>query len=480
MPDTIASVLAYEADLTKTIQKTILRDLFVTEDKNAHTFRVKITRAGEPVDLTGATVTGYFMRYKDRVSIPLTGTVEGSEAVLTLKDGCYSTRTMFCVTLCVALGGAKHAVFAGEGKMVLNRSDAIVDPEDVIPSVEDIIAQYDLMVSGTNAANTAAGSANTAAGNANNAASNANTATSNANAATSRANTAAAAIEGMTVSASDVSAGTPASVEITDADGVKNIHFNLRQGITGVTPNITFQVATGAAGSQVQVSQSGTPENPVVNLTIPRGDTGAVDGVDYYEGNPAALGTASPGTANGLARGDHVHPMPSATDVGAAISVDGVQADATGNVAVGAVRYGAAQELTDEQKVQALANLGINRSEVASIKKLCEAGNFAPNATVTFSDAPINYDFFIARIGYRGSAGMIQGTGATATISLSSISGAASSTTIYAVRLQGDMTGKTFTVYQSYTSTIKADSTVFATPESVNIGPIYGVRIGGA
>lgn len=337
MPDTIASVLAYEADLTKTIQKTILRDLFVTEDKNAHTFRVKITRAGEPVDLTGATVTGYFMRYKDWVSITLTGTVEGSEAVLTLKEGCYSMRTMFCVTLCVALGGAKHAVFAGEGKMVLNRSDAIADPENVIPSVEDIIAQYNLMVSGTNAANTAASSANTAAGKANTAASTANTATSNANAATSRANTAAAAIEGMTVSASDVSAGTPASVEITDDDGAKNIHFNLRQGLTGVTPNITFQVVTGAAGSQVQVSQSGTPENPVVNLTIPRGDPGAVDGVDYYEGNPAALGTASPGTANGLARGNHVHPMPSATDVGAAVSVDGVQVDENGDIPLKAV-----------------------------------------------------------------------------------------------------------------------------------------------
>lgn len=195
MPDTIASVLAYEADLTKTIQKTILRDLFVTEDKNAHTFRVKITRSGEPVDLTGATVTGYFMRYKDRISIPLTGTVEGSEAVLTLNDGCYSTRTMFCVTLCVALGGAKHAVFAGEGQMVLNRSDAIVDPENVIPSIEDIIAQYDLMVSGTNAANTAASSANTAAGNANAATSAANAAATNANNATARANTAAAALE---------------------------------------------------------------------------------------------------------------------------------------------------------------------------------------------------------------------------------------------------------------------------------------------
>lgn len=39
--------------------------------------------------------------------------------------------------------------------------------------------------------------------------------------------------------------------------------------------------------------------------------------VSPYTSNPAALGTASPGSVNKYSRGDHVHPMPSAADIGA-------------------------------------------------------------------------------------------------------------------------------------------------------------------
>lgn len=39
--------------------------------------------------------------------------------------------------------------------------------------------------------------------------------------------------------------------------------------------------------------------------------------VSPYTSNPAALGTASPGSVSKYSRGDHVHPMPSASDVGA-------------------------------------------------------------------------------------------------------------------------------------------------------------------
>ena len=40
-------------------------------------------------------------------------------------------------------------------------------------------------------------------------------------------------------------------------------------------------------------------------------------GVSPYTSNPAALGTASAGSSANYSRGDHVHAMPSASDVGA-------------------------------------------------------------------------------------------------------------------------------------------------------------------
>lgn len=44
---------------------------------------------------------------------------------------------------------------------------------------------------------------------------------------------------------------------------------------------------------------------------------GGGGGASPYTQNPSSLGQASPGSVNKYARGDHVHPMPSASDVGA-------------------------------------------------------------------------------------------------------------------------------------------------------------------
>ena len=61
-------------------------------------------------------------------------------------------------------------------------------------------------------------------------------------------------------------------------------------GEAGVTPNITVTAATGEPGTDVQVEQSGTAENPVLKFTIPRGNDGYV-GAD---GAPGANGQGVP------------------------------------------------------------------------------------------------------------------------------------------------------------------------------------------
>lgn len=65
------------------------------------------------------------------------------------------------------------------------------------------------------------------------------------------------------------------------------------------------------------------------------GVSAAVAGTDYatpaqiptvpsaYTSNPEALGTARPGSATSWARGDHVHPKPSASDIGAVVANQG-------------------------------------------------------------------------------------------------------------------------------------------------------------
>ena len=92
------------------------------------------------------------------------------------------------------------------------------------------------------------------------------------------------------------------------------------------------QTYTVPAGTDYRVVISAYPEDSSVVLTDEDvgtyaaqlsivnniGSGGGSGGtVSPYTGSPAALGTASPGTSNDYARGDHVHPTPTAADLGA-------------------------------------------------------------------------------------------------------------------------------------------------------------------
>ena len=66
------------------------------------------------------------------------------------------------------------------------------------------------------------------------------------------------------------------TLTITYNDGTTWTSSSIR-GATGATPNLTIgTVTTGAAGTDASASITGTAENPVLNLTIPKGADGDV------------------------------------------------------------------------------------------------------------------------------------------------------------------------------------------------------------
>lgn len=160
--------------------------LMLTGDNLAHTWRVRVFDGGGAVALTGATVTGYFVR-TDGNTVAVQGSVEGSTAIVTLAQACYAFEGDLKGVMRLTLGGktVTLSVLTLMVRKVL--TDAIIDPGNVIPSLEDLLAQIEAMETATAAANTAAGAANTAAAAADSAASTANTA---ATAATNAANAA--------------------------------------------------------------------------------------------------------------------------------------------------------------------------------------------------------------------------------------------------------------------------------------------------
>lgn len=286
-------------DVDAEIQMTPLKSLYASGDKDAHVFELSLYRGDEEMDLSGANAQGYFIR-ADGYTVSITGAISGNVVTLTLSEGCYYVVGNFNIIIKVSIGESRKSVFWGNGYVVRSMTDAIVDEENVIPSLDELLAQIAAVESAAKAANQAASAANSAATSASRAASaadaNASAANSAANAAKAAATTATEAatkIDGMTITATGLAAGAAPTAELIEAGGHYNIVLGLPKGDKGdpgATPQITVQVKTGEPGTAASVKQAGTAEAPVIELTIPRGDTGSLGNLTINGKAPDAAG----------------------------------------------------------------------------------------------------------------------------------------------------------------------------------------------
>ena len=316
-------------DVDVETQITPLKSLYASGDKNAHTFELSLYRGAEEIDLSGANALGYFIR-ADGHTISIKGETNGNIVTLTLSEGCYYVVGDFHFVIKVSIGEIRKAVFYGVGYVTRSATDAIVDEENVIPSLDELLAQIAATESAAKSANQAASAANSAATSAAQAASaagtNASAANSAANSATAAASAASAAatkIDDMTITATGLVAGAAPTVDLTEVDGHYNIALGLPKGDKGdpgATPQITVQVKTGEPGTAASVKQTGTAEAPVIELTIPRGDTGNIGSLTINGKTPDSAGKVELTAADVGARADDW--MPTAADVGALSGTD--------------------------------------------------------------------------------------------------------------------------------------------------------------
>lgn len=80
-----------------------------------------------------------------------------------------------------------------------------------------------------------------------------------------------------------VEPGTPAAASMSGTPENPVLNLSIPKGMVGATPNFTIgAVTTGEPGTPVVVTLTGTPEAPVLNLTIPQGMQGNTgSSVDY-------------------------------------------------------------------------------------------------------------------------------------------------------------------------------------------------------
>ena len=323
----ISGEFTRKIDVDAEILMTPLRTLYASGDKNAHTFELSLYRNKEPLEINGAGVIGYFIR-ADGYTVPVDGTASGSVAKVTLSEGCYAVVGQFNLIIKVTIGSERKAVFWGNGYVTRSQTDAIIDPSQTIPSLDELLAQIAATEVAAKAANQAASAANSAATSAAQAASaadaNALAANSAANAATAAASAASAAatkINNMTITATGLAAGAAPTAEMTEVGGRYNIVLGLPKGDkgdTGATPQITVQVKTGEPGTAASVKQTGTAEAPVIELTIPRGDTGSLGNLTINGKAPDAAGKVELVAADVSALGEDAQAKDSAKLAGKA------------------------------------------------------------------------------------------------------------------------------------------------------------------
>ena len=324
--------LEYSADILAGISMTAMPSLFAMGDKLAHVLRVRVKAGGEPVDLTGWTVTASVVR-QDQATVMMAGRVVGDAAEVTLEAPCYSQSGGF--TLSVAIGREQQliTIFCGRGDVTRTRTDSLVDPGHTIPSVDEIIAQYGLM----------------------------KTAVQNTDAAAKRADDAASGVQKV---ANDVQKKLD-NGEFVGAQGPKG-----EKGDTGAQGLRGEKGDTGERGPQGETGATG-PQGPkgetgAIGPQGPRGETGATgpqgpkgkDGEVTFEsltdeqiaslrGEPGAKGE----------KGEKGDP--------GAQGEKGEKGDPGRDAPQEAVLY-TAQTLNDAQKTQARENIGAADEETVN------------------------------------------------------------------------------------------------------------------
>lgn len=108
-------------------------------DQAGNVFGGMLTRNGQPVDISGALVTGYFIR-SDGACIIINGTASGNTFTVTLPAQCYAIEGNFSLAINVTGAGSTETMRIIDGTVVNTATGIVIDPGSIVPSLEQLLA----------------------------------------------------------------------------------------------------------------------------------------------------------------------------------------------------------------------------------------------------------------------------------------------------------------------------------------------------
>ena len=118
------------------------------DDNAAHVWEVTILRDGEPADLTGYTVRGYFIR-SDETTVSITGSKTGNVATVQLNASCYALKGLLKGVVRLEKTGEVITVSAMHVRVDVATTDEIAIDQETRISIQDMLEDVEAMLADT-------------------------------------------------------------------------------------------------------------------------------------------------------------------------------------------------------------------------------------------------------------------------------------------------------------------------------------------
>lgn len=119
-----------------TINRSYMNHNLGEGDQKGNRFGVRVFRNGQSVDLTGVSVSGYFIR-ANGTTVSLSGSRSGNKCYVTLAAACYAVEGSFTLVIKLTGGGITATARIVDGTIVDTAIGELVDPGSLIPDLSD-------------------------------------------------------------------------------------------------------------------------------------------------------------------------------------------------------------------------------------------------------------------------------------------------------------------------------------------------------
>lgn len=130
-----------------TIHRSFLSHSIGLNDENANAFGVSVYRDGEPVNLGGAAIQGFFKNPQgENIAITTGNYISGNVAYVVLPQACYNYDGQFALSIKLIGDGVTGTMRIVDGMVDNTNTGGAVAPVADIPTYQEILAVYQQML----------------------------------------------------------------------------------------------------------------------------------------------------------------------------------------------------------------------------------------------------------------------------------------------------------------------------------------------